>query len=262
MSEPADIIGRIETFIRRLFERSGGAIDFALRRSGQPRTDLSALTPQLERSIEAALKAAGPKPTAPNLIELRYDYETYTGMGEARREYLQGELGANVREFIHNRRYATEGPVQVRIGYDAFTRGLEIHTGFGQPSEPVIAAAGKGEAEAAGGASMRCRVTLRGMGIPIEIHAAISSNAEPAGIGRNVANQMVIKDPTVSNFHAALLVRPDGSVELADRGSANGTCVNGVMLAPGDRVIVRDGDLLKFGEIETLLAIEQPDSGS
>src|SRR5215470_4921378 len=137
-----DFSGRLEFFARRLFERIGAAIDFALRRGGGfeggARADLASLGPLIERAIEDDLKREDSRLLAPNLIELRYDYETYTRMGASRREFLQRELDANVYEYIFNRRYATMAEVQVRIVYDAFTRGLEIKAGFGKPIPAVV----------------------------------------------------------------------------------------------------------------------------
>src|SRR5215468_11913510 len=138
----ADFSSRLEFFVRRLFERIGGAIDFALRRGsgleGGARADLATLAHLIERAVEDNLKREDSRLVAPNLIEIRYDYETYTRMGASRREFLQRELTASVYEYIFNRRYATLGGVQVRFAYDAFTRGLEIRTGFGAPIPAVV----------------------------------------------------------------------------------------------------------------------------
>ncbi|MGH9765894.1 MAG: FhaA domain-containing protein [Blastocatellia bacterium] len=263
----ADFSSRLEFFVRRLFERIGGAIDFALRRGGGleggARADLATLAPLIEQAVEDNLKRENSRVFAPNLIELRYDYETYTRMGAPRREFLQRELDASIYEYIYNRRYATLGEVQVRILYDAFTRGLEIKAGFGQPKpavipqnspEDAIAMARSADATAA---SRRCKVVLRIEGGSRELRARLASDAEPAGIGRNSANALIIDDPSVSNFHAALTLSSDGAIALADRGSSNGTCVNGVTLEIGGRCVVRDGDRLRFGDVEATLKINE-----
>jgi FHA domain len=263
-----DLFNRIEFFVRRIFERIGGAIDFALRRGGQTqsgaRTDLSALTPQIERAIENNLRREGSRLIAPNLIELRYDYETYTGMGQKRREFLQRELSSSSYEFIYNRRYQTLGRMQVRISYDAFTRGLEIKVDFGEGKRAVIVK-GRPARQIEDGMDAQpgvaCSLVLFGTGTHQELRARASSDAEPLGIGRNIANRLVIKDPTVSNFHAAFLLRSDGTLELADRSSANGTYVNGVKLGTGDRTIVREGDRLRFGEVEMVLSVRVNEEG-
>jgi hypothetical protein len=252
--KPAGLPQRAEYFIRRFFERVGGAFDFALRRGGQPRTDLATLAAHLERAIETNLREDAAGVTAPNCFELRYDYETYTRMGAPRREYLERELSANIHEYIYNRRYKTDAEVVVRMAYDAFTRGLEVKADFGAPKSAVMPQneplPGQAAAPAAG-----CRLTLRGIATRWESQAQMASNAEPIGVGRNSGNQLVIKDPSVSNFHAAFVLRADGTLELADRASANGTFVNGVMLESAGRCIVRDGDRLRFGEVEAVVSV-------
>jgi FHA domain-containing protein len=259
-TKDADFSSRLEFFARRLFERIGAAIDFALRRGGGfeggARADVASLAPLIERAIEDALKSEDSRPLAPNLIELRYDYETYTRMGAPRRESLQRELGANVYEYIYNRRYATLDDVQVRIAYDAFTRGLEIKTGFGKPRPGVISQNAAAEPATSNRAeSVTLDVVLQIEGEARNPRTRVASDAEPIGIGRNSANALVIDDSTVSNFHAALTLLANGNLILADRASSNGTCVNDVALETGGRCIVRNGDRLKFGDVNATLKI-------
>ena len=261
-TKDADFSSRLESFARRLFERIGAAIDFALRRGGGfeggARADLASLGPLIERAVEDDLKREDSRLLAPNLIELRYDYETYTRMGASRREFLQRELDANIYEYIYNRRYATLGEVQVRIAYDAFTRGLEIRTGFGEPRPPVVPQNAPAEAQAPGRAKGgTVEVVLQIEGGSRILRARVGSGAGPVGVGRNSANALIIDDSTVSNFHAALTISANGDLLLADRGSSNGTYVNGVTLETGGRIIIRDGDRLKFGDIEATLRIAE-----
>jgi hypothetical protein len=260
-TKDADFSSRLEIFARRLFERIGAAIDFALRRGGGfeggARADVSSLAPLIERAIENELKSEDTRILAPNLIELRYDYETYTRMGASRREFLQRELDANVYEYIYNRRYATLGEVQVRIAYDAFTRGLEIRTGFGKPIPAVVSQNAPAEAQSPAQAkSVSLKVTLQIEGASRNLRTRVASDADPAGIGRNSANALIIDDSTVSNFHAALTLLANGNLVLADRASSNGTYVNDVAIETGGRCVVRDGDRLKFGDVEATLRIE------
>jgi hypothetical protein len=260
-SKLAGISARVEYFARRLFERIGAAIDFALRRGsgleGGPRTDLAALVAAVEQAIEDNLRQEGSPVVAPNLIELRYDYETWTRMGSARREFLQKELGSSIYEYIYNRRYATIADVQVRIAYDAFTRGLEVRTDFGEKLQVVMPQNEPEVATVSGPASRSCNLALRIAAGSRTLRATVTSGADPAGIGRNSGNALIIDDSTVSNFHAAFMITPEGNVALADRGSSNGTCVNGVLLETGGRSIVRNGDRLKFGDVEATLEITE-----
>jgi hypothetical protein len=255
--KPFELSSRLEFFVRRMFERVGAAIDFALRRGrgleGGASADLATLVAAIERAVEENLRREGSRLVAPNLIELRYDYETYTRMGAARREFLQRELSASIYEYIYNRRYATLGETQVRIAYDAFTRGLEVRTGFGA-AQSLVMPQNEPDRPRAAAASRSCNIVLRVAGKSRELRARLQSDGDPAGIGRNSANVLVIDDPSVSNFHAALMLSADGALSLADRGSSNGTCVNGVMIETGGKCLVRDGDRVKFGDVETTLA--------
>jgi hypothetical protein len=264
MEKEKGLINRIEFFVRRFFERIGGTVDYALRRSSQSqsaaRTDLSALIPQIERAIESNLRREASRIVAPNLIELRYDYETYTRMGAKRREYLQRELSSSLYEFIYNRRYATLDKMLVRIAYDAFTRGLDISLDFGEGKQAVLVK-GAPDRYVKPAPRKTCEIVLRGVGPRLELQSRLTSDDEPLSVGRNTANNLVINDPTVSNFHAAFVLRPDGSLELADRASANGVYVNGVLIGSGDKTIVRDGDRVRFGDVEMALLLRMKDEG-
>ena len=259
-SEPklTDVTNRVEFFIRRFFERVGGVIDFALRRTAVPRTDLAALIPHLEQAVDDHLVTEGTRLTAPNLIELRYDYETYTRMGAPRREFLERELTQNIYEYIYNRRYEPAGQVQVKIAYDAFTRGLEVRAEFGEAKAAILDSP-QFNREIPAAAEKSCEVRLQNPASKWQTRTTVRTGSDAIGIGRNIANTIQLDDSTVSNFHAAFVLRGDGSVELADRNSANGTSINGVQLDPGDRKIVRNNDRLQFGDVELKLELKMND---
>lgn len=71
-------------------------------------------------------------------------------------------------------------------------------------------------------------------------------------LGRAVDNDIVLRDPQASRYHATLTLTGTGYV-LADLGSANGVIVNGVriqqpvVLRPGD-VIVIGGERMRFSQ--------------
>ncbi|HEX6448330.1 MAG TPA: DUF1707 and FHA domain-containing protein [Trebonia sp.] len=70
-------------------------------------------------------------------------------------------------------------------------------------------------------------------------------------IGRDRECDLAIDDLTVSRIHAELERTADGWM-LVDRGSTNGTRINGWRVR--DAVRVRAGDLVRFGESEFALA--------
>jgi hypothetical protein len=75
-------------------------------------------------------------------------------------------------------------------------------------------------------------------------------------VGRTTKSALYIKDPAISEQHGEV-VWCEGSWQLRDLGSTNGTSVNGGALAgePSDWVQLKDGDLVKFGT-ETVVRVE------
>ena len=238
------LFDQLETRLRRLFQQAGGAVDLALGRGDQPELDPTVLLAHIETEIESGLREESGRLIAPHLIELRYSYETWNALGSARREQLEREMTASLHEYICNRRYRTAGPLQVTIGYDAFTRGVAVRASSG------------GRRPESTRREARISVVEQATGIRHDLRLA--SGAAPAGIGRNIANAIVINEPTISNFHAALVLRDSGVVELADRGGANGTAINGARLPGAGRGSVADGDLLRIGRVDCRLLIEDP----
>ena len=66
-------------------------------------------------------------------------------------------------------------------------------------------------------------------------------------LGRVSDNMIQVEDGSVSSRHAQLSLGGNGSYQLQDLGSTNGTRVNG---APVTDVVLRHGDRVRFGQIE------------
>lgn len=64
-------------------------------------------------------------------------------------------------------------------------------------------------------------------------------------IGRDLANDIVIRDAQVSRFHLRLALN-DGDYALQDLGSSNGTRLNGVKL--GEPARLNEGDFIAIGD--------------
>lgn len=65
-------------------------------------------------------------------------------------------------------------------------------------------------------------------------------------LGRSETNDIDVRAPEVSKFHAYFIVEPEG-VLLGDAGSTNGTSVRGEPVPPKTRRRLRAGDELSFG---------------
>jgi adenylate cyclase len=76
-------------------------------------------------------------------------------------------------------------------------------------------------------------------------------------VGRGVASDIAIYDPTISRRHAELIVGSDG-VEVKDLGSSNGTCINGSRVSGGH---LRPNDSVTFGKVTFRLRPLAPSEG-
>ncbi|RMG10686.1 MAG: FHA domain-containing protein [Planctomycetota bacterium] len=67
-------------------------------------------------------------------------------------------------------------------------------------------------------------------------------------LGRAENNDLVLLPSAVSKMHA-IFYRLGDSWQVEDRGSTNGTCLDGVRLPPQEKRLLEDGALLRFGEV-------------
>ena len=86
---------------------------------------------------------------------------------------------------------------------------------------------------------------------------------ESVTIGRDAGNDLTFASPTVSRDHAAVTLR-DGRWYVKDRGSFNGTFLNGARVHPGMPLPLRHADRIGIGA-ETILfswpaQLEDPDT--
>ena len=66
-------------------------------------------------------------------------------------------------------------------------------------------------------------------------------------VGRAADNAIQLAEATVSRHHALIQVDDEGSVQLIDLGTTNGTFVNGNRLAAKRPQALEDGDRVRFG---------------
>jgi hypothetical protein len=72
-------------------------------------------------------------------------------------------------------------------------------------------------------------------------------------VGRSSNNDIAISDISVSRFHAFLKQDANGTFQILDGGSANGTTVNGVKVparGEGPPTNLKSGDTLRLGRVE------------
>lgn len=74
--------------------------------------------------------------------------------------------------------------------------------------------------------------------------------ADMITVGRTANNDVVIKDVTVSRFHAFFRER-DGAWIVCDAGSKNGTSLAGKALEPRKEMSLGAGSAVRIGDVET-----------
>lgn len=76
-------------------------------------------------------------------------------------------------------------------------------------------------------------------------------------IGRAIDNDVAIRDNTdVSRYHA-IITKNGEAYTVADRGSKNGTVLNGLNLAPNMPEMIQNGDSVVFGGEEFTFVVEE-----
>ncbi len=68
-------------------------------------------------------------------------------------------------------------------------------------------------------------------------------------IGRSTSCTIAVTERSVSRCHAAIGYYPSGDFYITDVGSSNGTRVNRRRLAPLERQLLQDGDLIELGSL-------------
>jgi serine/threonine protein kinase len=76
-------------------------------------------------------------------------------------------------------------------------------------------------------------------------------------VGRDADNDIVIPDRQVSRHHARIQCGSQGCT-VTDRGSTNGTLVNGVRIQPAMPWPLRSEDVLQLGSVQLLVALPVP----
>ena len=82
-------------------------------------------------------------------------------------------------------------------------------------------------------------------------------------MGRDTGNDLTFASPNISREHAAVTFR-DGRWYIEDRGSFNGTFLNGTRVVPGTPLPLRHADRIVIGEETVLFSwpaqLEDPDT--
>lgn len=249
MADAGDnVLDKAESLARRILERLGSNVDSKLAPKDQSTLNphhIGDLASRIERLIESELKGDehGVRRVAPNRFKVLFTYEETSKLSPQYIEAVGKELTATVFEYVNNRRYTTRGRVEVVAERDLFAKTTLVKAAFDDDLEKPTQASQTSVSRAT--ASRRISFTsVEGRGYQVDLNA----EEAPACIGRAAGNAVRIDDASVSRLHSSLSLRGDGSVVIADVGSANGTYVNDQLLGRDEARPLKLGDTVRVGD--------------
>jgi ABC-type multidrug transport system ATPase subunit/pSer/pThr/pTyr-binding forkhead associated (FHA) protein len=83
-------------------------------------------------------------------------------------------------------------------------------------------------------------------------------NGQPVTLGRAADNAVILEDVKVSRYHACI-EWTGAQAYLTDRGSANGSAINGSSIAPNVQHPINPGDTISIGDFQ--LSLKEPGAG-
>ena len=240
-------MGVLQRFERRLEGMVEGTFARVFKSELQPVEVASAV--QHEMDERAAIVAQG-RTLVPN------DFVVEVAQPDADRldiyaESLSLELATLARDHATEQGYSFVGPVRIRFeGVPDLSTGVfRIRSGVirghtveaGEVRQPISDLPRTGAGQYPG----RPRLVVSGSqpGTGVEAGNTYELNTPVTLLGRGTDCDLRLVDPGVSRHHAELRVEDD-QVVLVDRGSTNGTLVNG---QPVRRVVLVDGTTITLG---------------
>lgn len=88
---------------------------------------------------------------------------------------------------------------------------------------------------------------------PLRKRASEGTFGDRISVGRARNKDIVLRDPSVSKFHAWFEMDDQGRFYAADAGSKNGTRINGELVVARETHLLNPGDSIRIGSIESVL---------
>ena len=82
-------------------------------------------------------------------------------------------------------------------------------------------------------------------------------------VGSDPQSNLYLKSQFVSGYHADIILKDNGEILLCDKGSTNGTLLNGSKISPNSDVVIRRGDNVVFADTKldwSLIPVITPDA--
>lgn len=253
--------------VQGILTKIGDTFDRLTGRGWKPSSSLatSELIERLKRLLDTEAKENGEKRKyVPHNIKLKMQWDKFSTDSRESLKKLEDELLTAAVDHINDRRYYTYAPLTVEVKPDYFTSGVKLLVSFDKFEDEheaeidVSVPGAKGDVNLPETVRESLRETVIARftvaGQPFE-KRLMFEEGNRLSVGRTKENDLAIDDPSVSKFHASLMLNANGRLVVADTGSTNGTYVNNERIAYGKAVEVSQNDRLKFGMVNVSLQI-------
>lgn len=243
------VLDKAESIARRILERLGSKVGGKPTPANEHQLSpqvISDLASRIERVVESNLQEDqdGIRHIAPNRFKVMFTYEETSALTPQYIEAVGKELTAMVFEYINNRRYITRGPVELEASRDLFAKTTTVKASFDSDTNRAAGAQRARSGHGVESSKSVCFNSSDGRSFQVELR----SDGAPAYVGRAAGSSVRIDDPSVSRLHCSLTLRTDGSVVIADVGSANGSYLNEQLLGPDEARSLNAGDIVGVGD--------------
>jgi len=249
--------------VRGVLTKIGDLVDRLTGRRYKPSSTLatSELIERMKFLLDSEIVNENGRNFVPHNIKLKMQWDKFSTDSEESLRALEYEFLTATVDHINDKRYYTKAPLHVEAKPDYFTSGVKLYVSFEKFAEeereagiavpvPGETAPSIGEVQQPAEPEVRTIVAQYSFGgNPFRKELQIKEGRR-LGIGRTKENDLAIDDPSISKYHASLMLDAQGILHVADTGSTNGTFVNGERIAYGKSVAVSERDKVRFGLVE------------
>jgi pSer/pThr/pTyr-binding forkhead associated (FHA) protein len=254
--------------VRGVLTKIGDIVDRLTGRRYKPSSSLatSELIERMKSLMDSEALTEKGRTFVPHNIKLKMQWDKFSTDSEDSLRALENEFLTAAVDHVNDKRYYTKAPFHVEAKPDYFTSGVKLFVSFDkfveEEREAGIAVPVPGETqrpvseihEASEPAVRTIVVQYSFGGNPFRKELHIKEGRRLSA-GRTKENDLSIDDPSISKYHASLMLDSQGILHVADTGSTNGTFVNGERIAYGKAVAVSERDKVRFGLVEASFQI-------
>jgi hypothetical protein len=253
--------------VRGVLTKIGDIVDRMTGRRYKPSSSLatSELIERMKSLMDSEALSENGRTFVPHNIKLKMQWDKFSTDSDESLRDLEFEFLTAAVDHVNDKRYYTKAPFHVEAKPDYFTSGVKLFVSFDKfvddEREAGITVAVPGETSHPVAEVPVAEPVVRPIvtrysfgGNPFQKELRVKEG-QRLSVGRTKENDLSIDDPSISKYHASLMLDAQGILHVADTGSTNGTFVNGERIAYGKAVAVSERDKVRFGLVEASFQI-------